>query len=325
MGHNFGRVGEEYDGGQVYSGANSVRTLRGVSWKHWLSTTDNEPLREEHQRIRVQSYPWYDLSQGPKTLGFDTDGTYVRWKLQITVSNMTSTSDLHVTLDGQTLEWNYNDQIDRSFYSWTEKETGGSPLSKGSHVLRFESKAGLGQFRQLCSVILHEFKGPEDFHMDDDNEEEVHVGAYPTWNIMGTKSYRPTNDKCLMRNMQSTEFCPVCLENMWLKFFERVDMIDDIEIRESQVGQQVHVVVHVIPLGQFRATGQSYAKDNDEHVAIRWFRNNELESDWNDQVQMTLPKASMEAHRWEVEVEFQTPMVRKDTKKLLTSRQSISI
>ena len=52
MGHNFIHVGEEYDGGQVYSGVNSVQSLKQVSWKDWLSY----PLREERLSLRVQEY-----------------------------------------------------------------------------------------------------------------------------------------------------------------------------------------------------------------------------------------------------------------------------
>ena len=32
MGHNFGVVGEEYDGGYAYSGANSVRSPYNIPW-----------------------------------------------------------------------------------------------------------------------------------------------------------------------------------------------------------------------------------------------------------------------------------------------------
>src|SRR5690606_10105434 len=46
LGHNFGNVGEEYDGGQVYSGANFSRTTN-VPWKHWLENSHVTPYKAE--------------------------------------------------------------------------------------------------------------------------------------------------------------------------------------------------------------------------------------------------------------------------------------
>ena len=37
--------------------------------------------------------------------------------------------------------------------------------------------------------------------------QQEYIGAYPTWDIRGFKSLRPTNEFCLMRNMTSRSFC----------------------------------------------------------------------------------------------------------------------
>ena len=41
----------------------------------------------------------------------------------------------------------------------------------------------------------------------------------------GGKSYRPTHDSCLMKDMRKQNFCVVDQENMWLKFLARVTLI----------------------------------------------------------------------------------------------------
>ena len=38
------------------------------------------------------------------------------------------------------------------------------------------------------------------------------------------KSYRPSNERCLMRNMTSSHFCAPCKEEMWLQFFARMSL-----------------------------------------------------------------------------------------------------
>jgi hypothetical protein len=52
MGHNFIQVGEEYDGGDVYSGVNSAPQISGLSWSHWLS--DPRRIKEEREKLKVQ-------------------------------------------------------------------------------------------------------------------------------------------------------------------------------------------------------------------------------------------------------------------------------
>lgn len=57
MGHNFIHVGEEYDGGDVYSGVNSASQISGLSWSHWLS--DPKRIKEEREKLKVQEYGSY--------------------------------------------------------------------------------------------------------------------------------------------------------------------------------------------------------------------------------------------------------------------------
>lgn len=77
MGHNFANVGEEYDGGQVYRGANSddlpldpngfvlsdnffvsclIAIFSSIKWGAWLSEPGD--LKVEDSRVNFQDYPW---------------------------------------------------------------------------------------------------------------------------------------------------------------------------------------------------------------------------------------------------------------------------
>jgi hypothetical protein len=200
MGHNFVGVGEEYDGGSVYSGVNAARSLNSLGWKEWLT----EPVvREEVAAILIQDYSWYNLAKGEYILRFSSSGTASSWKLQISVSGMEVNGALNIHLDGQQLNWTSAGSLDRTFYEW-ESQVG---LSKGFHELVFEQALPLASpsspIRQLCSVSMHEYAKDPLFRKDN-----AFIGAYPTWDINGRKSYRPTNEGCLMRNMLIPSFCP---------------------------------------------------------------------------------------------------------------------
>lgn len=104
LGHNLIDVGEEYDGGSVYSGVNASPTLN-VKWSHWL-TNPGIPTRAEDAQIRVQDYAWYDLAEGAYTIPFTSDGQYDRWAMRFTVSGCETDESLVITLDGNRLPWN---------------------------------------------------------------------------------------------------------------------------------------------------------------------------------------------------------------------------
>jgi hypothetical protein len=48
------------------------------------------------------------------------------------------------------------------------------------------------------------------------------VGNYPTFDINGKKTWRPTNEGCLMRHMQEKTFCSVCQEGLWTNLLSRL-------------------------------------------------------------------------------------------------------
>ena len=73
LGHNLIDVGEEYDGGSVYSGVNSAQSTNNIKWAHWLSYPP--PAVVEDANIMVQAYPWYNLASGTYTINFSSRGT----------------------------------------------------------------------------------------------------------------------------------------------------------------------------------------------------------------------------------------------------------
>ncbi|DAZ93836.1 TPA: hypothetical protein N0F65_009344 [Lagenidium giganteum] len=319
MGHNFGRVGEEYDGGQVYRGANSAASLSQVSWKHWL-TNPSGTVREEKASLTFTDHMWVDLKQGPYKITFTASGKYRRWMMVLSASGADTDGSLEITLDGQPLAWTSSGVKDRSFYTWTNTTHG---LSAGQHKIVV---TGHGPFdgkiiQQLCSVDMNEYMDEGEFQMGD----EV-ISAYPTWDGNNRKTFRPNNEKCLMRNMISTKFCSVCLENMWLMFLERVQLIDDVVVSGTTAK------VKVIPLAQFRQAKhdrflqESATLVSQERFTVSWLRDGVEVIDFQNQFEVDLAKASGgSSGQWTVRVKFLTPAVRKDPKNLLQSEKTFKV
>jgi hypothetical protein len=69
LGHNFGNVGEEYDGGSAYLGANHSDEAQ-VPWTQWIGGPGGGPAQPhvfECANI-TQQYPWQNLQSGPVTV-----------------------------------------------------------------------------------------------------------------------------------------------------------------------------------------------------------------------------------------------------------------
>jgi len=311
MGHNFGQVGEEYDGGSAYFGANSAGTVNSLQWTAWL--TDPSRLVAEQSLQRIQSYAWYDLAKGPFTITFTSDGTYSRAYLIFSASGCEVAGAIRVTLDGKDLTWTpfLPDNLDRFFYSYYW-DTG---LSAGTHTLVFTQllPPKSGSIRQLCNVNMHEYKAEPLYHFNNS-----YIGAYPTWNSAGRVSYRPDNELCLMRNMSSPVFCPVCQETIWIQFFKRVSLIDNLTITDVPPNA-VAVSVGLLPLGEQRddpVPGES--------LTISWYQNNQLVPALNNLILWTQLRSSATGS-WRVQVKFTTLEVRSDPTNLLTSSKTFTI
>ncbi len=182
-------MGEEYDGGQVYSGVNHSPVSRGVNvgWKHWLS--EPEKVQIEGGVIRVQEYAWYSMARGPFRTSFYTDGSYSRWLLRFSLSGCETQDACQVTLDDEVIPWVSKGTLDRSIEDFLFEE----PLGAGTHLLQFrELKPPLSgnPVRQLCSVTLREYRAEPQFHWS-----PSFVGVYPTWRLNKVLAgYRPANE-----------------------------------------------------------------------------------------------------------------------------------
>lgn len=327
MGHNFGKVSEEYDGGLAYTGANSAQSLDKVTWKYWL--TEPMSLVEQQSTLLYQKHIWFDLEQegdvGAYDVVFDSTGDFSRWSIKISVSGADKDDSLIITLDGCRLDWKSNGSKDRTFYSWSGS-TGG--FSACSHTLRIQASGG--QFdsssaiiKQLCSADVYEYKGESEFKL----ENPEYIGIFPTFDLQRKKTYRPDNEKCLMRTITSTSFCAVCQENMWLQFLARVDFIDDLVVDGSRVQ------LKVIPLGQLRTPGDNFQRlsssnmaQSAERYSVQWLNNGEEVDKFRDQVEVDLSgEVSGGGDEWIVRVTFNTPAIRFDPSGLMKSERAFII
>ncbi len=304
LGHNFGQVGEEYDGGG-YFGANQSSSL-DVSWAHWLSNTET-PLAAEPSQARNVSWPWHNLSQGAYTASFRSDGRWASTAIRFSASGMPDRRAMNVTLDGQPIDYADAGSDDRTFYD-VNLDRG---FTDGNHALKFEETVHDGN-NWVSSMTIHEYAS--DYNFDPD-----HIGAYPLFTPSGqVDGYRSNHETCLMRNMQSPVFCKVCQENNWLEFFGKVKLIDGVGVGRGTDAISVRLATQ--QLGQFRQSRAAFA----ESLVIKWFKDGEEVPALANQAEWSLPTRDAQGS-WEARVEFVTPEVRKDTRGLLKDRLTIRI
>eukprot|EP01062_Namystynia_karyoxenos_P011775 TRINITY_DN1422_c2_g1_i1.p1 TRINITY_DN1422_c2_g1~~TRINITY_DN1422_c2_g1_i1.p1 ORF type:complete len:602 (+),score=174.55 TRINITY_DN1422_c2_g1_i1:80-1885(+) len=326
MGHNFVDVGEEYDDGAVYRGVNSdlVNRLANLKWAHWLSEP-SQPVARQRAVQRLGEYPWADLAAGRQTFRFHSDGQYARWFLRFTVSGCPESGSLRVLLDGRELPWAPSHPpgaerpdgttLDRQFYTYEDMQRG---FSAGEHTLTFESgfaPPSGAPMRQLCSLSLNEYGDESEFRMD----PVGYVSAYPTWDQFGRETLRPTNELCLMRNMTSPHFCPVCKEGMWLQFFARMSVIDDVKVETSAA--QTSVRLQVVPLAQFRPAALPGVT---ERLSVQWTQGGKHRTDLDDQFEFSLP-AGEATGSWRAAVRYETSEVRADPDGLLRFTKDFTV
>ncbi|KXS20518.1 hypothetical protein M427DRAFT_142767 [Gonapodya prolifera JEL478] len=347
MGHNFVRVGEEYDGGYVYEGVNSARSLAALGWGHWLSD-GNDSWKEQHSQIRIQDYSWYNLAKGPYRLSFTTNGKFPRWWLKFSASGMDG-DDLEVLLDGKRMPWKSCGILDRWLVIYPELVTQISHLCgfaflefsfydvsnfynlnssyafpAGTHTFEFRlSKTAFSKktrpapIHQLCSVTMLEYGSESEFVWDD-----LHISAYQTWSISNKKTYRPSNEGCLMRNMSSPRFCSVCKEGMWMQFLRRVDIIDGLDVGTECTARKEALTtmeLQLLPFAQFRKTP---LENGQERYHISWFHEGIVVPTLKDTTNWTLPNAT---GHWKVRVQLETSEVRHDPNELLVAERDFHV
>lgn len=212
LGHNFSNVGEEYDGGQVYSGANFSRT-KNVSWKHWL---DNN-LSVNNAKFLTGAYIWQNLTNNDY-IEYFTFNELEKHYFYIEISSVgwESNDDVKVLLDGKILDIEGVYTKDRSFFK-TKKVI----IEPGMHELKIIDNNKDGN-----NVLA--FANSKAYPIDYKFDQNI-VGAFNVFDAnQDQRGYRPTHKQCLMRDMRSKVFCPIDQENIWLQFLKQMSLIDEV-------------------------------------------------------------------------------------------------
>ena len=259
--------------------------------------------------VKIHRYAWYDLSHGPYKIKFESDGQFESWSLKLSVSGAEKNDSFLAFLDGDALAWTTSGDLDRHFSEWQ----GNSGLSKGMHELEFRQgfPSTTGRARQLCSLDFHEYGNASVF-----SSENAIISAYPTFSLDGKKSFRPSNEGCLMRNMIRTTFCSVCMEGLWENLMTRMTLVDSIQQTCLEDGN-IRIQLFLLPLGQFRLPFAS--SDQDEMYIIRWFYNGKSIPRFKNKNSVDISSENIN-HEWSVLVKFKTKYVRNDFNKVLEWR-----
>lgn len=212
LGHNFSNVGEEYDGGQVYSGANFSSTGSG-KWDHWKTSSRNET---HNATFVFGAYLWKELTT-PFVQDFKTDDRAANFSVKISSVGWENEGDVEILLDGSPLQLSGHYTKDRSFF-----ESVPFPLKGGKHQLVIRSN---GNNPKHVLAFADGYSYPASYDFDS--------GEVKAFNVFdeneSQRGYRPTENMCLMRDMLSKVFCPVDQENIWLQFLMRVSLIDGLK------------------------------------------------------------------------------------------------
>jgi hypothetical protein len=289
LGHNFGRVGEEYDGGG-YFGANYSSNFREPSWSHWA--TDRGALRAEPMVARYLGWPWHKLDKGPFSINMSSDGKYNRTWMRLSASGIETPDTLSIKMDGQDVAFESPNRLDRSFIN---VELPG--LQSGKHTVTFKENVQ-DHNNWVSSLTVHEYA--DDFH-----ESMDFIGAFPNFDEdLSVAGYRPTNESCLMRDMTHEFFCPVCQENNWAHFFDKISLIDSATATVS--GQSITAEVKTLSLGQFRSGGTGAIG---EKMEIIWTADGQELTQFRDQPKIIFESPS-KPKSLSVDVRFLTTEIR---------------
>jgi hypothetical protein len=301
LGHNFGRVGEEYDGGG-YFGANYSSNASSPSWKIWASHLD--AVRAEPMKARLIDWPWQKLDRGPWSGKMTSDGTYSKTWIRVSASGIETPDTMSIKLDGHDLPFVSPNRLDRSFIN-IELDA----LTQGQHTLTFSENIQ-DHNNWLSSLTVHEYAA--DFHDAPD-----FIGAFPNFDKdLSLAGYRPTNESCLMRDMEHEYFCPICQENNWNQFFGNISLIDSAKAARS--GNAINAEVKTLGLGQFRIGGRAAAA---EKIEILWYADGKELTALRDQAKISF-EPTVALSNLEVEVRFVTSEIRGKT---IATRERVTL
>ncbi len=279
LGHNFGNVGEEYDGGSVYAGANSSETA-DVPWKQWLKQGQTKVMND--MRFLGGAYVWQNLAKGPVTQKFEFPAANSKgpfwFEVQVSSVGWERLDDVQILLDGSPLVVQGKGTADRSFFSTALVQD----LKPGTHTLEISEVNHDGN-NILAFANLYAYEADYDFTGG--------IGAFKTYDDGGNVTYRPTHQHCLMRDMLYEFFCSVDQENMWIQFLGRTRLIDDVQVGTS-------VSVHPMKLSG---------------LSIAWFQ--QRGNQWTEVPALknvwTVATSELSKGSYKVKVDYQSPEIRK--------------
>lgn len=271
----------------------SVKTYDGVreiwpciSWGGWLSPnatfTREGVLRTEPTQLSLAEWPFVDLSKKssisfPLNVKPDMRGTKVLVSVAGIKKNGAAqgvTKDrqvgrFEVDIDGHKEVVPFPISFDRSFFSFVAPPL--SPLNQPRLTVSLITEGisqGLSPDHHgdettpppmLCHVQVHQYK------LDVASIPTHTIGAFPVFGEKKTiVGYRPTLDGCAMRRMQSTCFCPVCLEQLWRRVLPRTGLLRS----SPSLGGQLSYNAEANTLSVSPA---SLADGRDDKLEITWF------------------------------------------------------
>ncbi|TXT13290.1 hypothetical protein VHUM_00657 [Vanrija humicola] len=222
LGHSLIPVGEEYDGGEVYDGVNAElpANIFNLSWSAFL--TDPEHVAIEDARVPLQAYPWHDLDAGAWSALFtpaSKSAGYTRGLVRFSLSSIPASTHIIVALNGVPLALGAGWQDGSYDRRWVQVPLPFGLAEGEWNVTVALSAAGRAEPPGQGGKMVSSFEVIE----YGDTFEGGKVGAYPTYDVRGGMTLRPTNEECLMRDVTYPKFCPVCAHGLREALLRRLE------------------------------------------------------------------------------------------------------
>ena len=278
LGHNFGNVGEEYDGGSVYTGANFSFSRR-LPWQHWIEGE----AQLFHSRFLTGSYQWKNLARAPALINFRYPEGNFFFAAKISSVGWASEDEVGVELQGQELALNGIWTEDRSFFSLQDP----IDLQPGSYQMRIFDR-GRDQDNVFAFAMLYA-------HPRDIPQDPNFIGGFSVFDAnQEFQGYRPSFSSCLMRDMRHQKLCVVDQENLWFRFLQRVSILDTYQVeRLANQQRRLHIEPSVKGHGQYWLT---YLDANQRPLT---------------RIRLNSSPVSIPAEARYAQLEFQSPEIRK--------------
>jgi hypothetical protein len=184
-------------------------------------------------RALTGEYIWKDLTNTGHEIQFTFPQDQEFYRLRLSTVGWETPEDVIVQLNGKQVPLKGVYTQDRSFLS-----TDVLKMKPGQYQLKLTSKRG---DRNNILAYARAYSYPKNYDFTPNK-----VGAFNVFNAnQRMVGYRPTHQMCLMRDMRSRVFCPVDQENIWLRFLQKVSLIDDLVFDRSQ--DQVNLTTPNLP------------------------------------------------------------------------------